>query len=144
MVQTSQTTVAGTLSIRVDGLRTPGGYPGRAGTERLTSNCQWAACSSCFAWSAAHPAVKTNWLIMTWCLSSSMFTELPAAPPDHRQSSKDPVKPASARCSLPFRHRSVSAASQRQQQQYFHLFTNNKELRASDWWIADTKNALIG
>lgn len=42
----------------------------------LTSNCQWAACRSCFAWSAAQPAVKTNWLIMTWCLSSSIFTDM--------------------------------------------------------------------
>ncbi len=39
----------------------------------LTSNCQCAACKSCFAWSAAHPAVKTNWFIITWCLSSSIF-----------------------------------------------------------------------
>lgn len=39
----------------------------------FTSNCQCAACKSCFAWSAAHPAVKTNWFIITWCLSSSIF-----------------------------------------------------------------------
>lgn len=38
----------------------------------LTSNCQCAACKSCFAWSAAHPAVRTNWFIITWCLSSSI------------------------------------------------------------------------
>lgn len=43
-----------------------------------TSNCQWAAWRSCFAWSAAQPAVKTNWLIMTWCRSSSMFTDMTA------------------------------------------------------------------
>lgn len=43
-----------------------------------TSNCQWAAWRSCFAWSAAQPAVKTNWLIMTWCLSSSIFTDMTA------------------------------------------------------------------
>lgn len=41
----------------------------------VTSNCQCAACKSCFAWSAAQPAVRTNWLIMTWCLSSSIFDE---------------------------------------------------------------------
>ena len=41
----------------------------------FTSNCQCAACKSCFAWSAAQPAVRTNWLIMTWCLSSSIFDE---------------------------------------------------------------------
>lgn len=38
-----------------------------------TSNCQCAAWRSCFAWSAAQPAVRTNWLIITWCLSSSIF-----------------------------------------------------------------------
>lgn len=43
-----------------------------------TSNCQWAAWRSCFAWSAAQPAVKTNWLIMTWCRSSSIFTDMTA------------------------------------------------------------------
>lgn len=43
----------------------------------FTSNCQCAACKSCFAWSAAQPAVRTNWLIMTWCLSSSIFDEAP-------------------------------------------------------------------
>lgn len=42
----------------------------------FTSNCQCAACKSCFAWSAAQPAVRTNWLIMTWCLSSSIFDEV--------------------------------------------------------------------
>lgn len=41
----------------------------------FTSNCQCAACKSCFAWSAAQPAVRTNWFIMTWCLSSSIFDE---------------------------------------------------------------------
>lgn len=41
----------------------------------FTSNCQCAAWRSCFAWSAAQPAVRTNWLIMTWCLSSSIFDE---------------------------------------------------------------------
>lgn len=44
----------------------------------VTSNCQCAACRSCFAWSAAQPAVKTNWLIITWCLSSSIFTDIAA------------------------------------------------------------------
>lgn len=53
-----------------------------------TSNCQWAACSSCFAWSAAQPAVSTNWLIITWCLSSSMFTDM--APP------RSPLRPPCA------------------------------------------------
>ena len=41
--------------------------------KSFTSNCQCAACKSCFAWSAAQPAARTNWLIITWCLSSSMF-----------------------------------------------------------------------
>lgn len=41
----------------------------------LTSNCQWAACRSCFAWSAVHPAVRTNWFIITWFFRSSMFAE---------------------------------------------------------------------
>lgn len=50
-----------------------GGPPGR---PQRTSNCQWAACSSCFAWSAAQPAASTNWLIMTWCRSSSIFTDM--------------------------------------------------------------------
>jgi hypothetical protein len=40
-----------------------------------TSNCQCAACRSCFAWSAAHPAVRTNWFIITWCFRSSIFAE---------------------------------------------------------------------
>lgn len=57
--------------------RPPPPLPGRP----HTSNCQWAACSSCFAWSAAQPAVSTNWLIMTWCLSSSMFTDMAPPPP---------------------------------------------------------------
>lgn len=39
------------------------------------SNCQCAACKSCFAWSAAHPAVRTNWFIITWCFRSSIFAE---------------------------------------------------------------------
>lgn len=46
--------------------------PPRAPGGGLTSNCQCAACSSCLAWSAAQPAASTNWLIITWCLSSSM------------------------------------------------------------------------
>uniref|UniRef100_A0A0E9UPW0 Uncharacterized protein n=1 Tax=Anguilla anguilla TaxID=7936 RepID=A0A0E9UPW0_ANGAN len=28
---------------------------------------------ACFAWSPAQPAARTNWLIINWCLSSSMF-----------------------------------------------------------------------
>lgn len=46
----------------------------------FTSNCQCAAWRSCFAWSAAQPAVRTNWLIITWCLSSSIFRRTPLAP----------------------------------------------------------------
>lgn len=56
---------------------------------RAVSNCQWAACSSCFAWSAAQPAASTNWLIMTWCLSSSMFTDMAPLP-------RCPLPPAAA------------------------------------------------
>lgn len=58
----------------------PVGPRGSPSSTPLTSNCQWAAWRSCFAWSAAQPAVKTNWLIMTWCRSSSIFTDMIAAP----------------------------------------------------------------
>jgi len=36
------------------------------------SNCQWAACSNCFAWSCAHPAATTNWFIITCSRKESM------------------------------------------------------------------------
>lgn len=36
----------------------------------FTSNCQWAACSNCFACSRAHPAANTNWFIMTCSLNA--------------------------------------------------------------------------
>lgn len=40
----------------------------------ITSNCQCAACNICFAWSRAHPAAKTNWLIITCSLNESIIT----------------------------------------------------------------------
>lgn len=49
---------------------------------RAVSNCQCAACSSCLAWSAAQPAASTNWLIITWCRSSSMFTDMAGPVPE--------------------------------------------------------------
>lgn len=64
---------------RVPAPRVPG-PPARSLRPARTSNCQWAACSSCFAWSAAQPAASTNWLIMTWCRSSSMFTDMARRP----------------------------------------------------------------
>lgn len=38
----------------------------------FTSNCQWAACSNCLAWSRAHPAANTNWLIITCSRNESI------------------------------------------------------------------------
>lgn len=83
---------------------------------RAVSNCQWAACSSCFAWSAAQPAARTNWLIMTWCRSSSMFTDIApigalsgsaaagGLPPSDRTRRRprppDPRRPAARRTSV--------------------------------------------
>lgn len=91
----------------------------------LTSNCQWAACRSCFAWSAAQPAVKTNWLIMTWCLSSSIFTDIATFPRNAQllQSRKQNKKKESkcwlrstpqdvqTQSSLPVSHPRVSSAA---------------------------------
>ena len=70
----------------------PRGTDTRAPARPRTSNCQWAACSSCFAWSAAQPAVSTNWLIMTWCLSSSMFTDMAPPPPPPARSGLQPPR----------------------------------------------------
>lgn len=39
----------------------------------LTSNCQCAACSNCFACSLAQPAASTNWLIITCSRRVSIF-----------------------------------------------------------------------
>lgn len=38
-----------------------------------TSNCQCADCRSCLAWSRAHPAASTNWLIITCSFKVSIF-----------------------------------------------------------------------
>lgn len=42
----------------------------------FTSNCQWAACSSCLACSLAHPAANTNWLIITCSLNPVSMIDL--------------------------------------------------------------------
>lgn len=39
----------------------------------FTSNCQCADCSNCFAWSLAHPAANTNWLIITCSFNESIL-----------------------------------------------------------------------
>lgn len=38
-----------------------------------TSNCQCAACNNCLAWSWAHPAATTNWLIIICSRNESIF-----------------------------------------------------------------------
>ncbi|CAB0004769.1 unnamed protein product [Nesidiocoris tenuis] len=56
----------------------------------LTSNCQCAACSSCFACSRAQPAARTNWLIITCSLSESMSKHSPSP---RRKTDGDDWKP---------------------------------------------------
>lgn len=59
-----------------------------------TSNCQCAACKSCFAWSLAQPAAITNWFIIACSFNVSILTKnndnnkylqhaLPSAKVDH-------------------------------------------------------------
>lgn len=43
-------------------------------THSLTSNCQFPACKSIFAWSTAHPATFTNWFIIACCRRASILS----------------------------------------------------------------------
>jgi hypothetical protein len=49
-------------------------WPGPKQTHSLTSNCQFPACKSFFAWSTAQPATFTNWFIIACCRRASILS----------------------------------------------------------------------